>query len=94
MLVVLVRRRPRSFRWTLYGAISLLLAFGVWLAVVAPVNAEVAAAAQATPQRLPELWTALRLRWEWGHVAGFVFQLAGVSALLASVLVDTPDVEP
>lgn len=44
VLVYLVRRRRPSFGWTLASALCLLLTFGIWLAVVAPVNGEVAAA--------------------------------------------------
>jgi hypothetical protein len=32
----------------------------------------------------------LRDRWEYGHAAGFVLQLFGFSALVISVLVETP----
>src|SRR4051794_4309633 len=52
VLAFMVRRRRASFRWTLAGALCLLVAFGIWLAVVAPVNGEVAAAAQSAPASL------------------------------------------
>jgi hypothetical protein len=32
----------------------------------------------------------LRARWEYGHAAGFVVQLLGLAALIASVVVETP----
>jgi hypothetical protein len=32
---------------------------------------------------------ALRDRWEYGHVVGFVFTLAGFCALVVSVLLET-----
>ncbi len=44
LLVFLVHKRKPSFGWTLAGALCLLLAFGIWLAVVAPVSREVTAA--------------------------------------------------
>src|SRR5919198_6053446 len=44
VLVFLVRKRWPSVGWTLAGALCLLLAFGLWLAVVAPVNGEVSEA--------------------------------------------------
>lgn len=91
VLAFAVRARRRSFRWTLAGALCLLLAFGVWIAVVAPVNGEVADALQSAPASVPALWIQLRERWEWGHAAGFVLQLAGFCALVVSVLVETPD---
>jgi hypothetical protein len=83
-LVVALRRRP-GFGWTLAGVLAYFLAFGVWLAVVAPVNSTVAAHA-SDPASLPRLWTALRARWEYGHAAGFLLQLAGLACLLWSVL--------
>lgn len=39
---------------------------------------------------VPSVWQALRGRWEYGHVTGFVLQLLGFSLLLVSVLVETP----
>jgi hypothetical protein len=89
-LAFLVRRHRPSFGWTLAGAGCLMLAFVVWLSVVAPVNAEVAEALAAAPASVPEIWMLLRNRWEYGHAAGFVIQLIGFSMLLFSVLVETP----
>jgi hypothetical protein len=90
VLVCLVRRRGPSFGWTLAGALSLLLAFGLWLTVVAPVNGEVSTALQVAPATVPAVWTRLRTRWEYGHAAGFIVQLVGLCALVLSVLVETP----
>jgi hypothetical protein len=89
VLVFLVRQRRASVRWTLFGASCLLLAFGVWLAVVAPVNAQVSELFRSTPQSVPAFWTQSRGRWEYGHAAGFFVQLFGFSALVISVLVET-----
>jgi hypothetical protein len=90
VLVYLVRQRRPSFGWTLAGALSLLLAFGIWLTVVAPVNSEVSAALQMAPATVPAVWTRLRSRWEYGHAAGFIVQLVGLCALVLSVVVETP----
>jgi hypothetical protein len=90
VLAWLVRNRRPAFRWTLAGASSLVLAFGIWLAVVAPVNAEVGEALRSAPQAVPALWMELRQRWEYGHAAGFVVQLAGLAALVVSLLDETP----
>src|SRR5215470_1638816 len=49
-LVYLLRRRHPSFVWTLGGTLCLLLAFAIWIAVVAPVNDRVADAARSAPQ--------------------------------------------
>ena len=90
ILVVLVRRRSAYFRWALAGALCLLAAFAVWLAVVEPVNRQVEAAIKAAPESVWLLWMQLRDRWEYGHVAGFFAQLLGFIAITASVLVETP----
>ena len=55
IMTVLVRGRGAAFRWTLAGAIGLALAFVVWLAVVAPVNATVAAARHDDAASVPQL---------------------------------------
>jgi hypothetical protein len=90
VLTVLVRRRRPSFGWTLAGTLCLMLAFGIWLTVVAPVNSEVAEALRTMPETVPAAWMRLREQWEYGHVAGFVVQLLGFCALVISVLVETP----
>lgn len=84
-LVVVLRGRP-GFRWTLAGVVAYFVAFGVWLAVVAPVNSTVAAAFANDPDSLPRLWMGLRPRWEYGHAAGFVLELIGLACLLWSVV--------
>lgn len=90
ILTYLVRQRGRSAAWTASGAALLLVAFCVWLAVVAPVNAEVRDALRQAPDEVPSLWMLHRMRWELGHVAGFAVQVLGLAALLMSVLVETP----
>lgn len=85
-LAFLVRRRERSFGWTGVGALGLVLAFAAWLAVVAPVNGQVAEALRTAPDSVPQLWMTLRMRWEVGHAIGFVLQLLGLSALIWSTL--------
>jgi hypothetical protein len=90
VLTALVRRRGETFGWTLAGAILLTAAFGVWLAIVQPVNLQVADAIVSDPASVPAVWMRMRLRWEGGHAAGFVLQVVGFSCLLGSVLVETP----
>lgn len=90
LLVLVLRGRRPAFAWTLAGALLLLAAFVVWLAVVAPVNSEVAAALRVHPDTVPAVWAELRSRWEYGHAAGFVIQLLGLMALLISIVVETP----
>jgi hypothetical protein len=95
VLTALVRRRGPTFGWTLAGTVLLTAAFGLWLAVVQPVNIQVADAIREAPASVPSLWMQLRLRWEGGHAAGFVLQLIGFACLLGGVLIETPpDGEP
>lgn len=86
VLAYLVRREPATFELTLLGASCLLLAFILWLVIVAPVNAEVHVALQSFPESVPALWMRWRDRWEYGHAAAFVFQLGGLGALVLSIL--------
>jgi hypothetical protein len=86
-LVVLVRGRGPTYRFTLAGAVCLLVAFGIWLTVVAPVNWEIA---RTDPGSVTAAWSRLRQRWELGHVAGFIATLAAFSLLVLSVIVETP----
>jgi len=88
-LVIALRHRP-GFRWTLTGVLAYFVAFGVWLLVVEPVNRTVATAFARDPDSLPQLWAALRARWEYGHVAGFALELLGLASLLWSVLAEHP----
>jgi len=90
VLTVLVRRRRPAFGWTLAGTLCLLVAFGIWLMVVAPVNSEVAEALRSMPETVPAAWLRLREQWEYGHAAGFVVQLLGFCALVISVVGETP----
>jgi uncharacterized membrane protein len=89
VLTFLVRKRRPSFGWTLTGVCCLLLAFGIWLVVVVPVNSQVAAAFRSAPESIASVWMRLRNRWEYGHVVGFIVQLVGFCALVLSVLVET-----
>jgi hypothetical protein len=90
VLTILVRRRSVIFRWALVGTVLLLAAFVSWLILVLPVNREVAAALEASPETVSWLWQRLRDRWEYGHATGFVLHLAGFCAVVASVVRDTP----
>jgi hypothetical protein len=83
------RRHPLG-RWARTGAILLSLAFVSWLVLVLPVNQAIAAAVASAPQTTPELWTALRARWEYGHLIGFLFNLLGFCVLCAAAVADVP----
>ncbi|MGH8628937.1 MAG: hypothetical protein ACREYC_28015, partial [Gammaproteobacteria bacterium] len=66
VLAFLVRKSRSVFRWTLAGALLLVLWFISWLTLVAPVNTQIAAALQSSPETVPALWMQLRER-EYGH---------------------------
>ncbi|KYC43696.1 hypothetical protein WA1_00565 [Scytonema hofmannii PCC 7110] len=88
VLVFLVRKRRPAFQWTLAGTIFLALAFPVvYFSFIESVNRVVE---QATPQSLPPNWVALRNQWEYAHATNFGLTLISFSALLISILVDTP----
>jgi hypothetical protein len=89
-LAFFTRNRPSAFRWTVAGFVGLALAFISWLLLVQPVNNRIAAAVAVSPDSVAALWQTLRDRWEFGHATGFVLQLLGFSALLVSVLIETP----
>lgn len=75
-----VRRQP-SAGWTLAAAIAVTLALVSWLILVQPVNSAVAHGAS---------WSDLRMRWEVGHLVGFVLSLAGLVALAIATVRDIP----
>lgn len=74
-------RHQPSARATLTAAIAVALALVSWLVLVQPVNRAVAGGAS---------WTDLRLRWEIGHLVGFVFSLAGFVALAIATVREVP----
>lgn len=84
------RHRRPSFQWTSAALLCLGAAFVVWLLVVAPVNGRVAAAIRSQPETVAALWQELLLRWELGHLAGFILQMIGFAVLSWSILLETP----
>ncbi|WP_225886912.1 anthrone oxygenase family protein [Nodosilinea nodulosa] len=87
-LAVLVRKHREPFRWTLTGALCLLIAFPLtFFLQIEPVNVVIE---QANPEAVPANWEQLRHQWEFAHAINFLFTLAGFSALLMSVLVNPP----
>ncbi|MEB3278842.1 MAG: DUF1772 domain-containing protein [Lyngbya sp.] len=88
LLLFLVRKHPPAFRLTLIATVCLTVAFfGVWIGFVAPMNAQVE---QWTVGSVPADWTRIRNQWEYSHAIRFVLHLIGFSALLLSVLRETP----
>ena len=78
--------RP-GFRLVVASAMLFALAIMIWWVVVYPVNVELAKWVNGP---VPADWTSYRARWEWGHAAISLVELIGFSALVASVLADTP----
>lgn len=88
VLAVLVRKRRRVFYLVLGGAVCLAVAFlAVWVGFVSPVNAQTAT---WTAETIPPDWAQWRAQWEYAHATRFVLHLVGFSALVLSVLIDTP----
>ena len=81
ILTGLVRRRPRTFLMTLAAFIAMAAAQAMFWGVAFPVELETAGWTM-----LPEDWSSLRNRWEYGHAAGAALELAAFAALIASVL--------
>ena len=87
-LAVSARKIPEIFRKASMAAVLLSCAFASWLFLVLPVNRRVAALAATDPAAMPALWSALRPRWEYGHLTGFILTLLGFCALAAAVVGD------
>lgn len=83
IVLAFLARRGRAIRPALAGALCLVAALLVWVAIVNPVNAHWQATAA-----VPENLESLRLRWEWGQAARAALLLAGFVALVIAVLVD------
>jgi hypothetical protein len=90
LLLAVWHHRP-AFQWTLFGTICLLVAHGAWWMFIAPVNAEIAT---WTPDVMPADWTWWRSQWEYTHAARAILEILGLSALVLSVLVETPRKRP
>jgi Domain of unknown function (DUF1772) len=87
-LAVLVRKRRPAFQLTLIAIAFMLLAFPViFFIFTEPANAVIR---KATPELIPANWEQLRNKWEYSHLARFFCHLIGLSALVVSVLVETP----
>jgi hypothetical protein len=76
----------RGERAALYFAIAAIcyaVALGLWFAVVAPANAQLAT---WTPGPIPENFSAVRDRWEYGHMAVTAAKLPGLVAIAMALL--------
>jgi hypothetical protein len=90
VLSFVVRKHNFAFRLTLIATVCLVIAFFVvWVGFIAPMNAQIE---QWTLGSLPANWTQIRNQWEYSHATRFVLHLVGFSALLLSILRETPTV--
>ncbi|MGF1567101.1 MAG: DUF1772 domain-containing protein [Nodosilinea sp.] len=88
-LTILARQRRSALPWMLIAVSFMLLAFPILFFVFTePVNTVFRA---ATPDTVPANWEQLRRQWEYSHLARFGCHLVAFSALVTSVLVETPD---
>lgn len=85
-LSFLLRRRNAAFRFALIGTTCFALALAAWAVLIQPVNVEVSGWTTAS---IPPGWARLRDRWEYGHAARALLMLAGFTALMLSLLVET-----
>jgi len=83
VVAYLVRGRGKVFYWTLGGAGLLLLAFISWIVFVNSANAE---PARWLTNPVPADWTKTRDRWEYAHAVNAFIKIAGLSALVISLL--------
>lgn len=87
-LAILVRKRHPALQLTLVAIALILLAFPIiFFTFTEPANRVFR---NATPESIPANWEQLRHQWEYSHLARFFCHLAAFSALLLSVLVETP----
>jgi hypothetical protein len=87
VLSFLIRQRRPAFYWTVAATVCLVVAHVIWWLFVFPANAELA---RWTTETVPADWTRWRARWEYAHATRFGLMLAGLSALVLSILVETP----
>jgi hypothetical protein len=86
LLVFFTRHRRPSFQLTIAGALLMAAGLAVWFGFVAPMNAIMAGWTAGT---VPPDFAAVRDQWEYSHATIAAIKIAGLIALLLSVLVDT-----
>ena len=86
VLAIMVRQRRPAFRWTIFGAVCVIVSHAAFWVLLAPVNATIAA---LTIDTLPANWVGLRNQWEYTHAARAVLQIIALGALVFSILVET-----
>jgi hypothetical protein len=77
-------RRGRAYGPAVVGALCLVAALLIWVAIVNPTSG---AWRSASPE-VPDNFESLRMRWEWGQAARGVLTLVGFVSLVIAVLID------
>jgi cytochrome bd-type quinol oxidase subunit 1 len=83
ILAWLLRRQRRPFRLALAATLLYAAALATWFLWVAPANAVLATWTQGP---VPADFSAIRDRWETGHLAVAAWKLAGLIALTCGLL--------
>lgn len=78
---------PGPFSLTLAGAACMMTAQIAWWLFVFPVNNQMI---NWTPESLPADFVELRNQWEYTHALRAILQIIGLSALVLSLLAETP----
>ena len=86
VLVFLTRQWRPSFQLTIAGALLMAAGLAAWFGFVAPMNAIMAGWTAGT---VPGDFIEVRNQWEYSHAAIAAIKIAGLAALLLSVLVET-----
>jgi hypothetical protein len=76
-----------GFYATLIAAISLILAFLVWIVVTERANREIS---RWRPENPPTNWMRWRAQWEYSHLARFGLHLTGLASLVVGLLMQIP----
>ena len=88
ILAYQLRGRERIFKLTALSAGMIVLALITWGLFVLPANGHIA---QWQVDVFPADWTRWRDQWQFGQAGIFILHLIGFSALISSVLMETPD---
>ena len=87
VLSMLARGRGAVSGLTLAAALLVAAGLALWFVFVNSANRQMAL---WTGVPLPADWMEVRRRWEYGHAASAIMDLAGFGALVLSVLLETP----
>ncbi len=83
LLALVLRSERPAFRWALAATIAFAVALTVWFGAVAPMNEILAG---WTPGPIAADFTAVRNRWEVGHMIVATIKLAGFIAIAMAVV--------